>query len=345
LSGTAEYFDGRTAAGRRVRVELTPPLLRLLRDDGETLATWLLSGMRILDRIDGVLRVAPIGSDARIVVSDAAFAEALMAFLPVQRSPARTWLPLIFGVPLILLSLWAFGSRLTDAVAVLVPESWEDAAGAATKQGLTARAPACRAPAGQAALEELGRRLAQVGGVERPLRLSVIDAPEVNAWALLGGEVVLTHGLLMDAGAAAEVAGVLAHEIGHVKHRHVVRSAVRAVGVSLLVSAVTGGSDLAALGVGLVSLSHSRAFEREADAEAARMLQGAGIGTRGLFDFFERMEKRDGDPRGALSYLSTHPGSAERRGSLPVAEGVPTRPALGDGEWQALRRICAQRPG
>ena len=203
----------------------------------------------------------------------------------------------------------------------------------------------CDAPEGRAALDALVAKLAAAGGMvaTAPVRARVVDDPTVNALAAPGGEILVYRGLLDRAASADELAGVLAHEIGHVEHRHGLRGVARAAGLFVLTGALSGGSDAVALAAVLVGLSYSRDFEREADASGARILAAAGIGTKGLEMFFARMERERSEASGSLwSYLGTHPGDGDRVAALRAAEQpAAPAPAMSATEWAALRGICA----
>ncbi|MDB4433215.1 M48 family metallopeptidase [bacterium] len=136
-----------------------------------------------------------------------------------------------------------------------------------------------------------------------------------NAFALPSGIVVATDQLVELAASDAELAAVLAHELGHVEHRHALRSVLQNVGVVVLVSAAFGDiasstSFAAALPALMVELSYSRRFENEADAYAVALLEEAGIPREALAKILERLEEQSGG--GIPVYLSTHPATAER---------------------------------
>lgn len=234
------------------------------------------------------------------------------------------------------LGLWFGGPLLADGAAALVPRSAATAIGKVAVQQVTNGARGCAAPAGQAALEDLTARLSRAAGMSAVPEIIVVDRREVNAFAVPGGRLVVLRGLIDRAENAEEVAGVIAHEIGHLHHNHPLRGLMRALGLGMLASVLTGGSDIAALGATLLSLANSRAFEAEADAEATRILMAAGIGTTGLHRFFARAD--NGSLPDAARYLMSHPPHAERRAAIPEHPG--TRPALSADEWAALRRIC-----
>lgn len=135
-----------------------------------------------------------------------------------------------------------------------------------------------------------------------------------NALALPAGTVVITDQLVGLAEHDEEIIAVLAHEIGHAVHRHVMRRTLQASAVGLVSMVVLGdvssvSSAIAAIPVMLTELGYSRAFEREADRYAVDMLRAHGIAPRRLADMLERLDP-DKDERHA--YLSTHPPTPER---------------------------------
>lgn len=199
----------------------------------------------------------------------------------------------------------------------------------------------CRNPAGLAALEKLKQRMTAGQDLQYDLSLQVFDHPMVNAFAAPGGQMVILRGLIDEAGSAAEVAGVLAHEIGHVEARDPTRLAFRAVGsagiLSLLLGDATGGSLIAVIGDQVLSASYTREAEQNADAFAFRLLNDTGIGTAGLADFFEGL---DGKGINLPEYLATHPDTAGRAASARAADRAAHAPVLTDADWASLQGIC-----
>lgn len=135
-----------------------------------------------------------------------------------------------------------------------------------------------------------------------------------NAMALPGGAVVVTDALVSLSHDDEEVLAVIAHELGHVQHRHSLRLALQSIGAGVLLVAITGDigsfSDLAA---GLPSLllqsGYSRDMEREADAYALRWLNAACIPPRRFADLLGRIDK---DASDKTNLLNSHPGTRER---------------------------------
>lgn len=150
-------------------------------------------------------------------------------------------------------------------------------------------------------------------GLELLIRKSSVGP---NAFALPGNFIVLTDELvtLVD-GDLDAISGVLAHELGHLKHRHGLRSVVQATALTVLGSALIGdySSALAAVPAGLGHLNYSRHFETEADAYSFEVLCDAHIDPAKTALFFDRASKINGNVGNLIpAYLSSHPGSEDR---------------------------------
>ena len=139
-----------------------------------------------------------------------------------------------------------------------------------------------------------------------------------NAFALPSGHIVMTDELVELAEHDEEVLAVLAHEIGHVVHKHGLRSALQSSAVALLLTAITGDISAAsgfaaALPVVLLETSFSRKFEHEADQYAFDYMQAHNIDTKHFANILQKITGEDGDgEKSAFTYLSTHPITAER---------------------------------
>lgn len=161
--------------------------------------------------------------------------------------------------------------------------------------------------------------------------LRFYDSPELgaNAFALPSGTIVVTDALLDLAKNDRELMGVLAHEVGHVVHRHGMQSVYQSLGVFLIISVSMGDvasptSLAASFPALLIQSGYSRDFEREADVVAGRYMLEQGWGTQPLQNILERMVKsRGGEDQGVVSLISTHPGTAERLKNLQQMQPDP----------------------
>uniref|UniRef100_UPI0033418328 M48 family metallopeptidase n=1 Tax=Castellaniella defragrans TaxID=75697 RepID=UPI0033418328 len=145
-----------------------------------------------------------------------------------------------------------------------------------------------------------------------------------NAFALPNGDLVVLDELVALAGNDDEVAGVVAHELGHVAYRHGLRQMIQSSVVSFAAGLYLG--DLSSLASGLAALAlesrYSRDFELEADAYAAAALQAAGLGAEPLATMLGRLEASTGREDGqGWRGLSSHPDTVERIRRLRAYSG------------------------
>lgn len=190
----------------------------------------------------------------------------------------------------------------------------------------------------QAYVERVGARVA--ANAERqdvPYKFFVLDTPMVNAFALPGGYVYVTRGLLAQANSEAELAAVLAHETGHIAARHAAerysQGVLGALGVSVVAAATdnTDAATLAAFGNDLYIGSYSRGQELEADGLGVRYLSRAGydagamarfLVNLGAYTDFEAVLRGSEPSESAFNYFSTHPRTEERVNQASIAAGA-----------------------
>lgn len=201
---------------------------------------------------------------------------------------------ILIGALLLPLSVGVFLFGIEGAH-VLVPESADRRLGDHAVAYLENGMEFCEDPQLGAAVNEMLVRLAGEDAPER-YNVRIVREDEVNALALPNGNIYLFSGLLAESESAAEVAGVLAHEIGHIEERHSMRQLIQALGVAYLTTMILGSGfeeveaaeTIAELASVAVFFKYSRDFEREADLYGLRLLEAAGIEARGLVDFFAR---------------------------------------------------------
>lgn len=166
-----------------------------------------------------------------------------------------------------------------------------------------------------------------------PWQFQVMDSPVVNAFAAPGGQIFVTRGLLAAVNDEAELAGVLAHEIGHVTARHSARNYSQSLlaGLGVQISTALAGSygsavgQLLETGTGLLFLKYSRDDERQADALGVEYAYKAGYDTNRMADFFttlQRQEQLSGQRAdGIPEWFSTHPSPVDREATVRSLTG------------------------
>ena len=207
------------------------------------------------------------------------------------------------------------------------------------------------APEGDAALAKL---LDAVDPETEKVRAGIANMGMINAVALPGGQVLLFDGLVQQAETPEELAGVLGHEVGHVRERHVMTSILRQFGLSILLAGSNSGVGNTAFGV--ASLGYSREAEREADEYARARMAQSNISPLGAAAFFERLggggdeEDRDedtsgdNDESGLIGWIASHPAPGERAKAYrdSVRQNAEYRPVLTQAEFAALKTMCDQ---
>jgi predicted Zn-dependent protease len=177
-------------------------------------------------------------------------------------------------------------------------------------------------------IDNLGQQLAKIS--HRPqltYTFNVMDSPVINAFAVPGGYVYLTRGILAYLNSEAELAGIIGHEIGHITARHSAQQYTKAqlaqIGLglgSLLSQTFSQYAGLAGQGVGLLFLKFSRDNEREADSLGVEYSSKAGYDATDMANFFITLDKMHGGEKGSLpDFLTTHPNPENRVGAVREA--------------------------
>ena len=349
----ARYYDGKVALAREVTVRpASHELVIVDAADSSVVARWPASELIVLGDT-GHEKAPPVarrGEEGRLVIDDAGLRRQLAGTMPPLAALGR---PRPAALPRIAL----FGATLAAAVGLFwlavdvgsgyvapyVPYELQRRLGESVAEDLAGDQPLCQGRAGLAAINGLASRLARAADYPHPVNVRIVKGGPVNAFTLPGGILVFYSDLIDLTRDGNELAGVLAHEMGHVAHYHAIKGLARQFGIEQLLKAMTGGfSDLGTVGAGgslLLALRNGRGFERDADATAVELLEKLGLRADGVSRFFERMlEKQPVDMASVIGIWSSHPPTAER-----VA--ATRRPATGasafsDAQWKALRSVC-----
>jgi len=207
--------------------------------------------------------------------------------------------------------------------ACAISQQEEVALGADVAGQVAAELPLIRDGAVVSYLTTLGNQIARVADTRNlAWHFSVVDSKEVNAFAVPGGWVYVNRGLIERSANMSQLAGVLAHEIGHITRRHSVEQMQQAqganIGVTLactLTGACGGGAAQAAIGIGGSALfaKFSRSDEAEADEEAVRTTIKAGISPTGVPGMFRiLLAERQQNPGAVDAFFASHPLAEDR---------------------------------
>jgi Zn-dependent protease with chaperone function len=349
--GSAVYFDGTSNQRRTVTLDFADRLA--IRDGEQALAAWAYGDIRRADSPSGTLRVGCLTAVAlaRLEVRDEAVAAELVSRCASinDNTPGRRGVATIIGWSLAaavsIVAVVLFGVPLAaERLTPLVPASFErrlgDVADSQVKAVFDARV--CDHAAGQEAFAKLVTAIRQAAGLDTSVQSGVLSTPVPNAFALPGGRVYLFNGLLAKAENADEIAGVLAHELGHLKHRDNVRGLIHNGGTSFLIGLlfgdVTGSGALIFASRSLVTNSYTREAEQAADTFSIDVMHKLGRPTKAMGELLVRVTGKEGK---GLSIISNHPLSEDRLARM-TREDRPANgpPLLTPEEWRSLKSIC-----
>jgi Zn-dependent protease with chaperone function len=363
----ATYYDGVRPLSRGVLLSTGPKGLTITLADGPSLI-WPYASIR-LDEGDQPhdlplnLHREEMGAATgeRLEITDGAFGASLLPLCPALRGDAalrkksRNRILFWSGAAVLSLGLMIFKGLplLADKLAPLVPWSTEEKLGAAVEGQViaqltgSANAKFCAGdkpgPASDALAKLVNKLAAQAELPGKPI-VRILDAKIPNAFALPGGRLVVLSPLVKSAKSVDEVAGVLAHEMGHMANRDSMRGLIHAGGLSFLVGTLlgdfTGAGALVIASRTLLGNRYSRQNETEADAFAIKVMNAAGGDATKMGDFLKRVASSPMER--PLEMLLSHPVTEDRVKALEAGAIVrPGRePLLSAEEWKTLQTAC-----
>ena len=372
------YADGETATVHNVRLRLAGDGIHICDAAGGVMAVWPYDGLRIVERpVAGrPVRLKNLARDlARLEVADHAVIGDLHSLAPQihnigardpeARKRVTFWIAAMF---VLFGGGWFALANAAPVIAAMMPMSMEERMGRTAIEQVTlifggwkgSDELTCRDDEGQRALEAMTARLKAVDESAYEFKVRVLDIPIPNAFAAPGGHIVIFDGLLDLAESPDEVAGVLAHEMTHVTHRHATANMVRSIGLqAFIIPLLTGGtmtSDvMTGIGQMAVQASYTRDAEADADMGAVALMNRAGLKAASFTDLLVRIEEKygmrndeegdDGESGGDVfsipDMLSTHPSTPDRSRLVREAAAPGGEAGLTDEQWSALKSICA----
>lgn len=323
-------------------------------EDGATVASWPYGDLRAVDNGESALRLKSVSASplARLEVFDPSTQGEIRTrarYLEKDRGGhAHTgrivawslaaivsiFVVVVYGMPLV-------AERLTP----LIPLSFDRHLGTMADNEVRAMfgGRTCTSAQGRAAFSKLVEAVRQASHLDVPLQTEVLTSPVPNAFALPGGKIYLLNGLLQKAQSADELAGVLAHEMGHISHRDYTRMMIQRGGVSFLIGLlwgdITGSAAVIFMTRTLFEVSYSREAEQNADAFAIAAMHTLGRSPAPMGELLFRITGAEGSR--TIGILSSHPLTEDRRELMRHEDRPATGPAiLSDAEWQTLKTIC-----
>lgn len=187
------------------------------------------------------------------------------------------------------------------------------------------------------------QRLCFANGIDTStIHIHIFRDEVINAFALPGGHIIVNTGLIKHCDNSDMLAGVLAHEIAHIRNNHLGERMTKEIGISAIIMA-SGGGDNAGVVKSVLKMLVSTHFDREqetdADNTAVAYLENAEITPKQMADFFKKLASREGNMPEVLKWMSTHPYSIERAGNIlkNYNRQIIYTPCTDSGQWKCLQ--------
>jgi predicted Zn-dependent protease len=262
------------------------------------------------------------------------------------------------GLVILPLLLMALGCATTgvnqgDVNLVSLDEEWQ--MGQQLERELATRLRLVNDPTTVSYVSQIGMKIVrQTELANAPWEFHVVADPEINAFNVPGGHVYVNTGLIQAAGNAAELAGVIAHEIGHGVSRHATERISKVSGINLGAGLLLGSNPstvkqiAAQIVAGGAVAKFSRADEREADRLGVQYMYDAGYDPRGMAGMFEKLlATRKRRPSSVEQFFATHPLAEDRIQSVRQhAASLPRKSLIAnDGRLSAIQQRVSRVQG
>lgn len=341
------FFDGQSAVRHEVSVDVDSTGVRLTGGPFGRGELWRFDALKLLNREpnDSGLTLTRIDDPGiRLTILGTGVWEAITRRAPditANAEPTSVARPLLItaAIAVVLAALYFVFPYFSGGVARAVPQSWAQQIGDGIITTISQDEKVCAGADGTAVLEAMVAKLVTSSELDVDIRVQVVDHQIQNALAAPGGRILVFRGLLNKASSAEEVAGVVAHEIGHTINRHPLERLVEVFGLQLFFGSTS--SDIGGLASTVTILSYGRDAEAEADRDAVSLLNRAGISADAFAGFFDRLGGKGQYSSNIPSFLSSHPKSAERARLIRAADRVKMpEPVMSPADWETLRAIC-----
>ena len=358
-SFSGRFFDGESAAAQTLTV--------VLGDDAVIIElaprriSWAYSNLALAYGPAHEIRLSEREhADAMLILPSSArpalqqSAPELFARTQARRQFTLLVAALIGGAAIVAAVLFIGVPAASGPLAKATPKSFETRIGGNMAAQITVVFRTCKGDATDDALAEIRPIIDDIAlnaDVGFPIVFQFVNTPAPNAFALPGGQVMATAGLLEALGDDQEAfLAVVAHELGHVRARDGLRAFYRNAGLGVALEIITGGSGAAQqavlLGGQITQLRFTRMQEKAADETAFEILEQANLDPGALARAFEKIEahvyaRQDDDDDDMPSWLKTHPNTEERIENARAHKREGAEPPLSAAAWQKVISACS----
>jgi predicted Zn-dependent protease len=354
----ARYANGRSAVLHEAECELGPAHVTIV-ENGRT-HVWEYDEIARADDNNGriTLRLKP-DNGARLYL-DAMHEDVLRAASAQLTTPRAQGVEGRATLAAVIVAAWSLAGTfligvplLADPISRALPDRYRAQIADISWSQVDAFTSHCDdADAATQIVNDVAYRLMEASNVagRDSIWITIADADFPNAFALPDNSIIVTDELIGMAEHPDELTGVLAHEIAHIEHNHIMKNVIRQIGAGIFFDVVFGGAGagqaVAIASVNLASLRYSRDDETDADLRGLDYLDNANIDTGGLARLFAAFEEYAADRGGDIpTLLSSHPASAERSEAARARSRTGLAPSMTPREWRIVQQACGGAEG
>ncbi|MFV0248603.1 MAG: M48 family metallopeptidase [Tenacibaculum sp.] len=193
-------------------------------------------------------------------------------------------------------------------------------------------------------IDSILTRICKANNIDKKtLKIHVFDKDNINAFALPNGHLIIYSGLVLNSDNQGELAGVICHEIAHIKLNHVIKKLIKEIGLSVLISITTGSGAtevIKKIAKILSSSAFDRSLEKEADLKAVDYMIEAKIDPESFANFLYKLSSKEHEAVKYLSWINTHPDSKKRAAYIidySKDKATSYKPILSIQTWNRLK--------
>jgi len=287
---TTRFFDGVHIDAFEIKVTISDETLEIesITPEKELKLTWHLQNLVLVQRPDegkpGKISESNMPNSRLIINHPAVFDELRqhIASHNIRKSDVNlSWKSLfallVFAIAVIAGAVWSF-PYLAAPIAKIIPAKWVQPLGNYVANSIVNPSSICTNPQGLTSLKQLTDKLIEGSDLKYPLSIKVAKSSTANALTVPGGQIIILSKLLETVSGPDELAGIIAHEMGHAVNKHPLEGLIRELGISTILIGAGVSTNVPQT---LFQQKYRRDAEREADKFAIELLQNAKISIKG----------------------------------------------------------------
>ncbi len=338
---SATLFEENIAGGRKVRLQFNVKELMVYSQENQFLFSWAYSDIH---QAQGFMPPVPANFTHKrmqqylLVIEDEHVYKAMIRSIRKEKhgwdaiKKRASIISISLAIMFLTVCLYFFG---VEVLARYLPWSAQQSIGKRYLQEIVEEDSMVSDPVANRLFASVYKPLIKAAQIKQPMTILIIRSPIQNAVTLPGGYILVFTGLIKQVKNPDALAGILAHELAHVKYQHNLRQIGRESAFEMVLVSIIGYNKIEQGTQFLISMTFSREFEQQADSAALNYLDKLKISSLPLKEFFQSMNDTDD----VLTFSSTHPSTQSRIKVFSEHDNSKnTKHLLSTDEWLQLKR-------